>query len=121
MHVARYIWGKAYKKEFNGKKTHVFHPLICHLIDVAAVAEVFWDKIFSQSIKSHLMKLFSKDEHVTKRWLIFLAGIHDIGKATPIFQSKIPEFAKTLKERFNLDTFSYNIFHSILSGDIFSK
>lgn len=121
MNVTKYIWGKAYKKEINGEKRLIYHPLICHLIDVAAVAEAFWDEIFSQSLKSRLMKLFSKNECLTKSWLIFLAGIHDIGKATPIFQSKISEFAKTLNECFNLDTFSYKIFHSILSGEIFSQ
>lgn len=121
MNITKYIWGKAYKKEINGEKKHIYHPLICHLIDVAAVAEVFWDEIFSQSLKSYLTKLFSKNERLTKSWLIFLAGIHDIGKATPIFQSKISEFAKTLKKYFNLDTFSYKIFHSILSGEIFSQ
>lgn len=117
MTILNQIWGKAKRININGDKTLIYHPLICHLVDVAAVAELFWEEVFSEYIKTQLSNTLFKDQEKTKKWLVFLAGIHDIGKATPIFQSRVPELAENLS-RFGLSTYSIKKYHSILSGEI---
>lgn len=117
MTVLKHVWGKAKEIELNGEKGFIIHPLICHLIDVAAVAEVLWEDVFTQYIKTQLSHEFFKNEEITKRWLIFFAGIHDLGKATPIFQSRVPELAETLS-KYGLNTYSIKKYHSVLSGEI---
>ncbi|MBD3226732.1 MAG: CRISPR-associated helicase Cas3' [Candidatus Lokiarchaeota archaeon] len=118
MKELKYIWGKA-KKNSNGKRKILYHPLICHLTDVAAVAEIFWKKIFSEYLKSHLNDALFNDIQLTKRFLIFFSGIHDLGKATPIFQSKITELANRISKFTNLEVISTsNQPHNLLSGEI---
>ncbi len=117
MTVLKYIWGKAKRINRNGEKIFIYHPLVCHLIDVAAIAEIFWHQIFSQTLKAKLKHLFAQKEDMVKRMLAFLAGIHDLGKATPIFQSRVPELADNLT-KFDLEPYSEKIFHSILSGQL---
>lgn len=118
MSTLKNIWGKARKTNLEGDLRLVHHPLICHLIDVAAVAEVFFEDVFSQYLRNQLQVIFSKNRETTKHWLMFIAGIHDLGKATPIFQSKVPELAENL-HKIGLKTYSDNKYHSIISGELF--
>ncbi len=63
------------------------HPLWCHLIDVGAVAEAMWDHVFTKSTKRRLRKTLGLDhESIARGWIVWLAALHDIGKATPEFQ-----------------------------------
>lgn len=64
------------------------HPLICHMLDVAAVAEAVWRDCLADRSRSHLASAFELDHENTRRWVAFLAGVHDLGKATPVFQAK---------------------------------
>lgn len=45
-----------------------------------------WDLALSRSQKTHLQKLLELDDKPTRQLLALLAGLHDIGKATPAFQ-----------------------------------
>ncbi|MBX6770503.1 MAG: CRISPR-associated helicase Cas3' [Chloroflexi bacterium] len=63
-----------------------FHPLICHLLDVAAVARAMWDHVLSPRMRAWLAEALALDEDTARRWIAFLAGIHDLGKASPGFQ-----------------------------------
>ncbi|MHA1893175.1 MAG: CRISPR-associated helicase Cas3', partial [Candidatus Helarchaeota archaeon] len=117
MNLVKHIWGKAKKRVIDEEMIIEFHPLLCHLIDTAAVAESLWDDVFTQNLKSYLSRSLFKTESNAKKWLMFLAGIHDLGKATPIFQSLVPELAKVLSD-LGLNTFSNDKYHSILSGEI---
>ena len=118
MTVLKYIWGKANKLDIDGEKTYIYHPLICHLIDVAAVAEVYWDKVLSSFVKKRISQFLGKSQDTARRWLIFLSGIHDIGKATPVFQAKVPILAENLAV-YNLSIYTRNLNHSFLSGEVF--
>ena len=62
------------------------HPLIYHLLDVAAVASRLWDLALSPAQKTHLQELMGLDDKPARQQLALLAGLHDIGKATPAFQ-----------------------------------
>ncbi len=69
------LWGK-----YNDGS---YHPLIFHMIDTASVAYV-------------LTELYTKE--ITSFELALIA-LHDIGKATPGFQSKVPQMRKMLEKQ----------------------
>jgi len=64
------------------------HPLICHMLDVATVAEAIWQDCLAERLRLRLSGSFQLDEESARRWVAFLAGAHDLGKATPVFQAK---------------------------------
>ncbi len=76
-----------------GKKSGaVGMPLIVHMVDSASIAEYLWDFWLSKSCKSAIMSELKVndedvDESITRCLLIFLCSVHDVGKATPEFQS----------------------------------
>ncbi|HUS69611.1 MAG TPA: CRISPR-associated helicase Cas3' [Anaerolineae bacterium] len=73
------LWAK---KEENGR----YHPLICHLIDVAEVAQALWDEVLTDSIRAHYCSLLDLPPEQARALLSLWVGLHDLGKATPVFQ-----------------------------------
>ncbi len=80
------IWGKGAGL---GKDAHGgdhAHPLVCHLLDTAAVAEVVWDELLTE----HQRNIVAAALHVTneqaRALAAFWAGLHDIGKIRVPFQ-----------------------------------
>ncbi|AKK01975.1 CRISPR-associated helicase/endonuclease Cas3 [Corynebacterium epidermidicanis] len=57
-----------------------------HLIDTACVAEWLWDNWVSAALKTALSRTWSLNEDHLRRLYVFLAGTHDVGKATVSFQ-----------------------------------
>lgn len=76
--------------------SHSYHPVIYHLLDVGAVASVMWDSVLSKSQKDWLGGLLHLSAHDTKKWMILLVALHDIGKVSPDFQAKAPALYETL-------------------------
>jgi len=68
----RELWAKSYPNDLSR-----FHPLWCHLLDVAAVCNA-------------LLPRFGGIVGVPDEWLPYLAALHDIGKADARFQGKAP-------------------------------
>jgi len=64
------------------------HPLICHMVDVAVVAQALWEDCLAERVRASLCSSFALGEDQTRRWVAFLAGAHDLGKASPVFQGK---------------------------------
>jgi len=77
------FWGKA------DAETVKWHPLVLHMLDVAAVAVAYGkeNRIFSEKWALQL-GLAENDFHDI---LGFFAAIHDLGKFSGEFQWKIPE------------------------------
>jgi CRISPR-associated endonuclease/helicase Cas3 len=65
-----------------------YHPLICHLIDVANVAARLWADCISASAQKWFAEQIGVDRSSAARWAAFWAGSHDIGKASPAFQER---------------------------------
>jgi CRISPR-associated endonuclease/helicase Cas3 len=63
-----------------------FHPLICHLIDVAQVTRRLWDLVLRPRVRGWVSKRLGLPEADAGTWLAFWTGAHDIGKACPGFQ-----------------------------------
>ncbi|MBE9566796.1 MAG: CRISPR-associated helicase Cas3', partial [Proteobacteria bacterium] len=85
------IWGKADR----GDPTR-WHPLLFHMLDVAHVAEALWDGCLGPAARSNIARDMSLPEDEARRLVTVLAGLHDIGKATPGFQSRVPHLASQL-------------------------
>lgn len=66
-------------------------PLKIHLKDTMEVCGRLWDLWLSEGVKYFLVQSLddeNKDFDIARNLCRFLGGIHDIGKATPIFQVK---------------------------------
>lgn len=63
-----------------------YHPLLCHLLDVACVVEALWDLALTAAVRRQFAAGLGLDEESAARWLTFWAGLHDLGKAFPGFQ-----------------------------------
>ena len=61
------------------------------MLDVAAVAELVWDHWLSQNLRTRLEGILGEN---ARSYFIFLSGGHDIGKASPGFQKRVPELSK---------------------------
>lgn len=88
----RALWGKA--KPGHGE---VAHPLFAHVIDVAVVAEVIVRDHMAPAVRSVLADATGMDHATLSRVLPFWVAIHDLGKATPAFQGKVPELGPGLR------------------------
>lgn len=86
-----------------------FHPLVCHLIDVAMVTEALWDSVLPEATRRWIADGLGLDEVRTRRWISYLAGLHDIGKACPSFQLHHPPAREWLvAAQFPVDGFPRN-------------
>ncbi|MGW0771761.1 CRISPR-associated helicase Cas3' [Streptomyces sp. NPDC002676] len=67
------------------------YPVICHLLDTAAVAGALWDVVLTRQSRRRLATRLGMSVDECRRLLCFWAGLHDIGKITPPFQALAPE------------------------------
>lgn len=88
------LWAKS-RSEDPGEQG--YHPLVYHLFDVAAVAEALWTSVLTAHERRAVGERLGLDESDAKRWVAFLAGVHDIGKASPAFQQKDPDAKDRLR------------------------
>lgn len=81
-----------------------YHPLLCHLIDVAQCGQAMWRRVLSDAWKRHIADdLGLDDPTLTERWVILWAALHDLGKACPGFQLQLqdPSIQTLLATRLN--------------------
>lgn len=84
----RRVWGKAGR----GEKPH---PLICHAIDTAAVAEELLGRLLGRQLRDRLVASFVPLGDA-RSWIAFLCGLHDAGKCSPAFQGLRSDIAAKL-------------------------
>ncbi|MEE3393605.1 MAG: CRISPR-associated helicase Cas3' [Lachnospiraceae bacterium] len=81
----RYLWAK--KKEKGG--VYLWLPLYIHLADTMGVIGWLWNHWLSEGQRSSIIgQIQPADEGTAENLVRFLGGIHDIGKATPAFQTQ---------------------------------
>lgn len=67
-----------------------WHPLILHMLDVAASAEAILTRE-PETTRSRMAEILGLEWEEARAWLLLLVACHDLGKACPGFQSKWPE------------------------------
>jgi len=94
------------------------YPLIFHMLDTVAVCEEIWEKCLQKSTQQFMAKELGLSSESARQLVSFMAGLHDIGKASPGFQSKI-ETAKQELEKlgFNFENLK-DIPHGIVSASV---
>ena len=80
---ARSLWGKS-----DYGMGECWLPLYVHMADSAGVASRLWDSWVPRSTKAIVARALDGEEALARSLFVFLAGVHDIGKATPAFQVK---------------------------------
>ncbi|XBH21556.1 CRISPR-associated helicase Cas3' [Jonesiaceae bacterium BS-20] len=80
-----YLWGKA---GLNIRGVLQWAPLQTHLLDTGHVAQL----LLEQWVPSSLLKQMANQSGLSvdefRSLIAFIAGVHDVGKATPAFQAK---------------------------------
>ena len=74
------VWAKF------GQGTDGIHPLVCHMVDVAMVAECFWRSVLPAPVRERIAGSLSLEPDKAEPWIELLCALHDIGKASPTFQ-----------------------------------
>lgn len=77
-------WGKAYPSA-----ECPAHPLLCHLLDVAAVAHQLLTTHAAPAVRRRLLGLVPNNQDGSLNMLLFVVALHDLGKYTPPFQAKL--------------------------------
>ncbi|HEX6536951.1 MAG TPA: CRISPR-associated endonuclease Cas3'' [Gemmatimonadaceae bacterium] len=79
------FWGKA---QPHADAAAPYHPIVYHLLDVAAVADaLLTTRPLARARAATLLGLASEQAHAL---LVTLAALHDLGKFAPGFQAKVP-------------------------------
>ncbi|WP_007512293.1 CRISPR-associated helicase/endonuclease Cas3 [Pseudofrankia saprophytica] len=82
------VWGKS---DAQGSP----HLLLGHLFDTAAVGELIWDRFLAPAVKEHLD---GASDGRGRSLFALLCGLHDVGKASPAFQSKDERLAAQVQQ-----------------------
>lgn len=110
-----YLWAKY------DRRTKAHHRLVYHLLDVAAVAWVMWEQVFTQAQRDWLSSQLGMEHEEAQRLIAFFTGLHDIGKATPAFQRKAPILYEQVIAAGLVEEQSFDTQHGALSALILDR
>ena len=74
------------------------YPLVCHLLDTAAMAGALLDAVFGAQRLQWLAEEVGVPVQQVRDVVMLWAGLHDIGKISPPFQSKVAELFAPIKD-----------------------
>lgn len=80
------FWAKLPRHDAEEFPPTKFHPVLCHMMDVAAVAEALWQEILPEEVRARFARNLKLENDEAQVWIAFLAGLHDLGKICPKFQ-----------------------------------
>lgn len=81
--MAKNLWAKKTLKD----GVLQWLPLEIHMLDSVDVAKKLWHHWIPEGVKKNIINETANEANAEKL-LIFLSAMHDLGKATPVFQSK---------------------------------
>jgi CRISPR-associated endonuclease/helicase Cas3 len=84
--AARALWGKSDRDRKDG----IGHPLICHMVDVAACVLKVLEREPARTRDLYAQDFGYSSFEAAKPWLLLFIALHDLGKASPSFQSMWP-------------------------------
>ncbi len=77
-----FLWAKT-----NEQQPDIYHPLILHLLDVAASAEAILERE-PRKTRERIGGILGLPWSQARSWILIIIACHDLGKASPAFQSK---------------------------------
>lgn len=77
------LWGKNPERLAQGQQPY---PLAAHLLDTVCTAEALWDHWLTPRLQSLIASDLGVESPTAKSIVSLAAGLHDLGKANPIFQ-----------------------------------
>jgi len=80
------LWGKTRKDA--ERQVIGTHPLIGHMVDVAEVIGVLWERCLGLHWHQHACSALGCDSETARQTIMFWAALHDLGKASPSFQRR---------------------------------
>ncbi len=89
-------WGKARREGSDGD---LYHLLPYHCLDVAAVADIWWEK--SDALRQAFIQRSGLSQEESKAWVLFFIALHDYGKLDMRFQLKAPKAVAALYPDFD--------------------
>ncbi|MGW3148865.1 CRISPR-associated helicase Cas3' [Streptomyces sp. NPDC001177] len=90
---ARSVWAK------HDRDTDGWLPLWRHMEDSAAVAGLLWDEWLPAGTRRLIAEPLPGGEVDGRKLVVWLAGVHDIGKATPAFACQVDQLADAMREQ----------------------
>jgi CRISPR-associated endonuclease/helicase Cas3 len=67
------------------------------MLDVALVTRAMWRHVLTPALRRRIAAGLGVDDATAEHWIVFWAGLHDVGKASPGFQCKDPRAKERLK------------------------
>lgn len=92
----RSLWAKTNMN--NDEQRGFWSPLYVHMADSANIARYLWNEWLPISERRFIADSVGGDDATAEALTVWLAGIHDIGKATPNFQCKVSDRAEVVRE-----------------------
>lgn len=93
--AARSVWGKTDRR---GTSPVGWLPLWRHLADSADVAGQLWDHWLGQAVRHRIADELPGGEADARTLAVWIAGVHDIGKATPAFAHQAYALAERMRD-----------------------
>ncbi|MFJ3984035.1 CRISPR-associated helicase Cas3' [Streptomyces fungicidicus] len=90
---ARSVWAK------HDRDTDGWLPLWRHMEDSAAVAGLLWDRWLPVGVRRLVVEGLAQNESDARALAVWLAGVHDIGKATPAFACQVDQLADAMRDQ----------------------
>ncbi|MEU9190792.1 CRISPR-associated helicase Cas3' [Streptomyces sp. NPDC048484] len=87
----RSVWAK------HSRDTEGWLPLWCHMEDSGSVAGLLWDHWVPSNVRSLVAEALPGGDEDARRLAVWLAAVHDIGKATPAFACQVDQLADRMR------------------------
>ena len=128
--ITKKLWGKLSRNDKDG-----WLPLYVHMLDTGEVAKLLWEKWIPRHTKQIIVESIDFEQNnaedkmdYARRIVIFLATVHDLGKATPDFQAKankiFPDIVNNLRDSglsFPMQAANKSIPHATVSEGLLEK
>lgn len=90
--AAKSVWAKS------DRETGSWLPLWRHLADSAAVARRMWEQWIPSSVRELVAEELPGGDGDARQLVEFLAGVHDVGKASPAFACQVEPLAMAMRD-----------------------